>query len=154
MTHVYFWWKSWTRIIHFKLEHLWDWKYDYLKVPSICCSWLIRSPKSGVTILRNPKPNNMYAYRIPTPLRPVSSFILQVNLQTRDKTGQWLRSYPAMDTQDKQLLNTYHKISTVGLTIPVTSPDKSVVNFSRSWVILWSASTFSRDNWKTYKASM
>lgn len=46
---------------------------------------------------------------------------------------------------------THHKISTNGFTIPVTSPDKSVVNFSKSWVILWSASIFLPAMWKTYK---
>ena len=47
--------------------------------------------------------------------------------------------------------STHHKISTDGFTIPVTSPDKSVVNFSKSWVILWSASIFFLAMWKTYK---
>ncbi|KAF1864326.1 hypothetical protein Lal_00021982 [Lupinus albus] len=35
----------------------------YLKVPSSSCSWLIKSPKSGVTVLRNPRPRNIMLKR-------------------------------------------------------------------------------------------
>jgi hypothetical protein len=35
-------------------------------------------------------------------------------------------------TRTKVHTSTHHRISTDGFTIPVTSPDKSVVNFSRS----------------------
>lgn len=55
--------------------------------------------------------------------------------------------------QPYKIYTTHHKMSTDGFTIPVTSPDKSVVNFSRSWVILWSASIFLLEVWKTYKES-
>ena len=56
-------------------------KSNYLKVPSSCCSRLVKSPKSGVTVLRKPRPSNIYAYKMATPLLPVNSFILQVNLK-------------------------------------------------------------------------
>jgi hypothetical protein len=62
-----------------------------------------------------------------------------------------LWKYESTNKSNKVYTSTHHRISTNGFTIPVTSPDKSVVNFSRSCVILWSASIFLLDMWKTYK---
>ncbi len=75
-------------------------RVPYLKDPSSCCSLLVKAPKSGVITCRKPKPSNMYAYKMPTPLLPVRLFIRMVNLQ------------PINGTHTSNFQNTSHPTAT------------------------------------------